>query len=125
MMQGPTYTWKQVLVLGLASIVACHPNHLREVRRNVALSPRADGNSTSQIFYGRFISTPNPRTLSIQNGAVLVTSSDGRGYIKAIAFNVTSPEDAAAALGASSDIAVVQAADSGFFFPGFVGMLVS
>ena len=80
-----------------------------------------DSNITQQIFYGRFISTPTPDNLLIATGAVLVTSSDGTGYIQATAWDTTDPTDAAARLGVGADVPVIQAGDNGFFFPGFIG----
>lgn len=85
------------------------------------VGPGTDGASKQQIFYGRFVSTPDPDTLSIQLGAVLVTSSDGRGYISKTAMDLTSPQDAAAALGVGSDVEIVYATEDGFYFPGFIG----
>lgn len=108
-------TLLQAVVFGLFQYVLCSPYHSNYGRQ--------DGNSSTkqQIFYGRFISTPDSTTLSIRSGAVLVTSDNGKGYINATNFNITRPEDAAAALGADSDVTVFQAPDNGFFFPGFIG----
>lgn len=60
---------------------------------------------TSQVFYGPFLSTPEPGKLLIQSGAVLVPSNDRKGVISKTAWNV---EDAI------SD-------QSGLFFPEFMG----
>jgi hypothetical protein len=76
-----------------------------------------------QIFLGRFISTPAPDQLLIQQGAVLVSSGDGRGFINAVAWNVSDPETAVTALGAASGTTIITSDDHGFFFPGFIGMI--
>jgi hypothetical protein len=77
--------------------------------------------TTRQIFYGRFISAPTPDELVVENGAVLVVDTDGRGTIQQVAWNLTGPEEAPAALGVDDDVPVIEAADDGFFFPGFIG----
>lgn len=85
-----------------------------------------DGNYASeQIFLGRFVSTPTPDQLSIEQGAVLVSSTDGKGFIKAVAWNVSDAMTATSALGVDSGTMVVTAGDNGFFFPGFIGMLIA
>ena len=78
--------------------------------------------SGPQIFYGRFVSTPDPNTLSIQeNMAVLVTNTNGRGIISGIAQNVAHSSDAAAALGVSASTSIITpSTDDSFFFPGFI-----
>ncbi|KAK4945725.1 hypothetical protein LTR10_015073 [Elasticomyces elasticus] len=76
--------------------------------------------STQQVFYGRFISTPNPDQLSINTGAVLVTSNDGRGTIQNAVWNVTDVQTALSSLGVDASVPVIYAADDGFFFPGFI-----
>lgn len=80
-------------------------------------------NAAPQIFLGRFISTPAPDQLLIQQGAVLVSSGDGRGYINAVAWNVSDPAAAITALGAASGTTIITSDDHGFFFPGFIGMI--
>ena len=88
--------------------------------------PPHNGSSHShvfeQIFVGRFVSTPTPGQLFIEQGAILVSGADGRGFIKAIAWNVSDGTTAASALGVDSGTTVVTAGDNGFFFPGFIGM---
>lgn len=78
-------------------------------------------NNTQQVFFGRFISTPAQDVLSIETGAVLVNSSDGRGVIENAVWNVTDIGSALQQLGAGSNATVIYAADDGFFFPGFIG----
>eukprot|EP01099_Mayorella_cantabrigiensis_P001113 TRINITY_DN1461_c0_g1_i1.p1 TRINITY_DN1461_c0_g1~~TRINITY_DN1461_c0_g1_i1.p1 ORF type:complete len:502 (+),score=32.00 TRINITY_DN1461_c0_g1_i1:74-1579(+) len=73
-----------------------------------------------QIFLGRFVSTPSPDELLIETGAVLVSSSDGKGVITAVAWNVSDADSALTALGAANGTAVLTANDDGFFFPGFI-----
>jgi hypothetical protein len=73
------------------------------------------------VFFGRFISTPSPDQLSINTGAVLVSSSDGRGTIQNAVWNVTDAASALSTLGVASNVPVVYAANDGFFFPGFIG----
>lgn len=77
--------------------------------------------ATQQVFYGRFISTPQPDRLLIQSGAVLVNDTDGTGVITKTAWNVTDLEKALSQLDASKDVLVVRASEEGFFFPGFIG----
>lgn len=85
-------------------------------------SPSASpSGSTQQVFFGRFISTPSPDQLSINTGAVLVSSSDGRGTIQNAVWNVTDAATALSSLGVASNVPVIYAADDGFFFPGFIG----
>lgn len=81
------------------------------------------GSDAPQIFFGRFISTPAPDQLLIQQGAVLVSSGDGRGFINAVAWNVSDPGAAITALGAASGTTIITSDDQGFFFPGFIGMM--
>ena len=78
--------------------------------------------TNKQVFYGRFISTPNPTELYIRSGAVLVSGSNGTGVIEATVWDVQDLPSAMAKLGVSNSTPVVQASDSGFFFPGFIGM---
>lgn len=111
----------RILVLGFSFSVLCHPHQPPFGVQYDGIVSRAANNATQQIFYGRFISTPTPDKLLIQNGAVLVNSSDGKGYIVATAFNVTNPQAAAANLGVDASIPLIQAPDNGFFFPGFIG----
>lgn len=92
------------------------PNHHAPNDRIIS---RANGDE--QIFLGRFISTPSPNELLIQEGAVLVSSADGRGVINAVAWNVSNPTAAIAALGAGNGTPVVTSNEQGFFFPGFIG----
>lgn len=74
-----------------------------------------------QVFYGRFISTPTPDEVVIQNGAVLVSSDDGIGTIVASTWDADSLENAIQQLGAPNETVVVQSGEDGFFFPGFIG----
>lgn len=82
---------------------------------------RDSSTNTQQVFYGRFISAPGPEDLSIKTGAVLVSTSDGRGVIEKTVWNVTDVNAATAQLGVGADVPVIQSADDGFFFPGFIG----
>jgi hypothetical protein len=72
------------------------------------------------IYFGRFISAPQPDELSIRTGAVLVDRNDGKGVIKQVDWTVTSPSDATSKFGVKAPVVVAK--DSGFFFPGFIGM---
>ena len=74
------------------------------------------------IYFGRFISTPKPDELLIQTGAVLVSSRDGRGRIEKVDWTVNGPNDALSKFGI--EVPVITAQDNGFFFPGFIGMLL-
>lgn len=85
----------------------------------------AGSDVSQQIFLGRFISTPAPDQLLIEQGAVLVSSGDGKGFIEAVAWNVTDPAAALTALGATSGTTVVTSEDDGFFFPGFIGTVTN
>lgn len=71
------------------------------------------------IYFGRFISTPQPEQLLIRTGAVLVDRKDGRGVIKKADWTVNGPSDALSKLGV--DAPVVTTPESSFFFPGFIG----
>ncbi len=71
------------------------------------------------IYFGRFISTPQPDELLIQTGAVLVDRKDGRGVIEKVDWAVNGPNDAISKFGVEAP--VVTAGDDGFFFPGFIG----
>ncbi len=76
-----------------------------------------------RIYFGRFISTPQPDELLIRTGAVLVDQRDGRGVIEKADWNVNGPNDAASKLGVEAP--VITAKDNGFFFPGFIGEAVT
>jgi guanine deaminase len=95
--------------------------HAHEARGSLDVAATNDS-SDPLIFYGRFISTPDPSTLSIQpNMAILVTTYNGRGVIAATAQNVSRPEDAAAALGVSTSTQIITpTTNNSFFFPGFI-----
>ncbi|EXJ84898.1 hypothetical protein A1O3_05573 [Capronia epimyces CBS 606.96] len=71
------------------------------------------------VYFGRFISTPQPNELLIRTGAALVNRKDGRGTIEKMDWTVGSPQDAVHKYGI--DTPVVTAKDNGFFFPGFIG----
>lgn len=75
--------------------------------------------SQATIYFGRFISTPQPDELLIRTGAVLVNTKDGRGVIEQADWTVNGPNDAASKFGVEAP--VVTAKDNGFFFPGFIG----
>lgn len=77
--------------------------------------------SEKTIYFGRFISTPKPDQLLIRNGAVLVSSTDGRGVIEKVDWEVKTTQGAAKSFGV--DAPVVTSKDNGFFFPGFIGKL--
>lgn len=109
--------YSAIISIGCAVLAFAHPPNYYSPHNG--LSSSADNGP--QIFLGRFISTPTPDQLLIQEGAVLVSSTDGRGFIDAVAWNVSSAEAAIAALGAASGTTVVTADDQGFFFPGFIG----
>ena len=106
-----------LVLLGCIVYALAHP----------APSPRPYGgqiagrDTSQQIFLGRFISTPTADELLIEFGAVLVSSSDGKGIITAVAWNVSDAASAVTALGAASGTTVFTADDNGFFFPGFIG----
>ncbi|KAK4946549.1 hypothetical protein LTR10_014401 [Elasticomyces elasticus] len=70
------------------------------------------------IYFGRFISAPQPDELLIRTGAVLVNRNDGKGVIKKADWTVTSSSDAASKFGVEAPVVVAK--DSGFFFPGFI-----
>ena len=72
-----------------------------------------------RIYFGRFISTPQPNELLIRTGAVLVDRRDGTGAIEKVDWTVNGPNDAASKLGVEAP--VITATDNGFFFPGFIG----
>jgi hypothetical protein len=74
------------------------------------------------IYFGRFISATKPDELSIRTGAVLVSSTDGRGYIEKVDWTVKEPEDALDRFGVQAS--VVTSENEGFFFPGFIGKSV-
>ncbi|KAK5942633.1 hypothetical protein PMZ80_005198 [Knufia obscura] len=74
-----------------------------------------------QIFVGRFISAPGPNDLLIQEGAVLVSSTDGHGIIEKTSWTAQNSKDALTEFGLSEkDVEVVEAHQNGFFFPGFI-----
>lgn len=113
-MPSISYSLNLLLCIGIA-LGHPNPNPSPQTGSN-------DGNHASeQIFLGRFVSTPTPDQLLIEQGAVLVSSADGRGFIKAVAWNVSDPVTATSALGVDSGTTVVTAGDNGFFFPGFIG----
>ncbi|KAK5250633.1 hypothetical protein LTR40_011477, partial [Exophiala xenobiotica] len=111
-------------VVLLAAAATAHPGHPEA--SSWSAWPSASGSNgtsndtTQQVFFGRFISAPSPSELSIQTGAVLVTSSDGRGTIEAAVWDVQDVQSAISQLGVSNEVPVVYAADDGFFFPGFI-----
>jgi hypothetical protein len=115
-------------LLLLAATVSAHPwvsSAVWGAWPAASTTPSAQSASpTKQVFYGRFISAPSGDELSIKTGAVLVSSSDGQGVIEAAVWDVEDVASAISQLGASGDTPVVQATDSGFFFPGFIGKLV-
>ena len=77
------------------------------------------------LYFGRFISTPTPTDLLIRQGAVLVGGDDGQGVIIDVTWDVESIGEALSILsGPGSVDGVVIASNNGFFFPGFVGMMV-
>ena len=78
--------------------------------------------SKKTAYVGRFISTPTPDELLIRTGAVLVSSSDGHGVIEKVDWTVNGANEALSKFG---DVAVVTAGGQGFFFPGFIGRLIS
>ncbi|KKY24434.1 putative guanine deaminase [Phaeomoniella chlamydospora] len=79
----------------------------------------ASPTSRALLFIGRFISTPEPNTLSIQIGAILVSPADGA--IKKVDWNVTDVESALKSFQLNaSDVDVIQSQSEGFFFPGFI-----
>jgi hypothetical protein len=108
-----------VLGLGCAVLASAHPPNYHSSPDRLTSS----ANGGEQIFLGRFISTPTPDQLLIQDGAVLVSSADGRGVINAVAWNVSSPAAAITALGVANGTTVVTSNDQGFFFPGFIGSI--
>jgi hypothetical protein len=112
-------------------LVSAHPSphaHHEVLLPRQAVANNSNSTGAPQIFFGRFISTPDPDTLLIQTGAVLVTSENGRGYINATTFDLAdglnaSTASVAAALGVGDDVPVTTIADGddAFFFPGFIG----
>jgi len=74
------------------------------------------------IYFGRFISTPQPDELMIRTGAVLVDKRDGRGVIVKADWTVNGPNDAISKFAVEAPVVtVVTVKDNGFFFPGFIG----
>jgi len=71
------------------------------------------------IFLGRFISAPGPDNLLIREGAVLVSSTNGRGRIEKTSWTVKSSDEASKVFNAEN-ASVVYAPMNGFFFPGFI-----
>ncbi|KEF53579.1 uncharacterized protein A1O9_10554 [Exophiala aquamarina CBS 119918] len=112
-------TCKAFLLAVCIAFASAHPSGSNHSPYNGQI---AGSNVAQQIFLGRFISTPTPDQLSIEKGAVLVSSADGKGFIEAVAWNVTDPAAAITALGATSGTTVVTADDDSFFFPGFIGI---
>lgn len=117
------------LVLGLVASVCAGP-YAPQSSWGGQSPPAPDANgspsgaaSSEQIFYGRFISTPSIDELLIQTGAVLVSNNNGSATILNAVWDVQSPEDAQAQFNVGSEVPVIQAADDGFFFPGFIGIL--
>lgn len=74
------------------------------------------------LFTGRFISTPGPNDLLIQEGAVLVSSQNGHGIIEKADWKVTNSTEALSVFGLLADEIheIVSAPENGFFFPGFI-----
>lgn len=72
------------------------------------------------LFFGRFISTPGPETLLVQQGAVLVSSTDSKGVIDKVDWTVRSSGEALARWHLDQDLIVFRSTENGFFFPGFV-----
>ncbi|EXJ85663.1 guanine deaminase [Capronia coronata CBS 617.96] len=70
------------------------------------------------IYFGRFISTPQPVELLIRVGAVLVDRNDGKGVIEKADWTVRDPKDAISKFGV--DAPVITTKENGFFFPGFI-----
>jgi len=73
------------------------------------------------IYFGRFISTPQPDQLAIRTGAVLVDRTDGRGVVEKADWAVSDPDEARGQFGVDDSTPVVTAEEDGFFFPGFIG----
>ncbi|KAK5957865.1 hypothetical protein OHC33_001054 [Knufia fluminis] len=74
-----------------------------------------------QIFVGRFISAPGPNDLLIQEGAILVSSTDGHGTIEKTSWTAQNNKDALAEFNLlEGDVDVFEAPQNGFFFPGFI-----
>lgn len=74
------------------------------------------------IYYGRFIDVPSSEELRTRTGAVLVSNLNGRGVIEKADWSVNGPVDAPSKLGVEAPVVV--AGEDGFFFPGFIGMLM-
>ncbi|KAJ4511565.1 hypothetical protein HRR83_004397 [Exophiala dermatitidis] len=72
----------------------------------------------ARIYFGRFISAPQPDKVLIRTGAVLVNRTDGRGVIKKADWTVKSPEEAISKFGIEAP--VITTRENGFFFPGFI-----
>ena len=73
------------------------------------------------VYYGRFISAPGAEELLIQQGAVLVSGTNGVGLIEKVDWTVTTPAEALTALGVEqADVNFVETSEDSFFFPGFI-----
>src|SRR5689334_4960354 len=97
----------------LAACVALAYAHPPSSYRSPYNGKVAGSDAAPQIFFGRFISTPTPDQLLIQQGAVLVSSGDGKGFINAVAWNVSDPGAAITALGAASGTTIITSDDQG------------
>ena len=87
----------------------------------MAATTSSEDSDKKILFFGRFISTPTPHALSIQRGALLVSSSRN-GTIEKVKWDaISTVEDALDAFNIRKEaVEIVQCEEEGFFFPGFV-----